>query len=306
MPDPIEDLSQRWKRNPDAASTIALCEALRNAPRPTLVQQVGELATRRHGGQVPVLLAVARMYLDAARLSDAQTVLVAAGKLAPREGGVYRWLGEVLLRRGDAERAEKVLERAAQLGSQEPDTALWLERARSFKIIQAEAGIGAVAKEVAAADSPAARPASDSFGDEVTTDVRSAPLKAIHAGPESARKYPTTAETAPFATLVGDIRTQLEQALTLSTGEVGEDALISARPAPPPQRSAPLPPAPARAKPAPAVTPPPPEVVRPPPPLSAPPPPPARRNAAPAPAPVPVAPPREGYRDSPYRERREP
>src|SRR5580692_7594955 len=175
MPDPIDALSHRWKQNPDVTSTIALCEALRGTSRPTLVQQVGEIATQRYSSQVPVLLAVAKMYLDAQRLSDAQAVLVTAGKVAPRDGGVYRWLGEVLLRRGDAERAEKVLERAAQLGSQEPDTAFWLERARSFKIVQAEGGIGAVAKGVAAADPPDARPASDSFGDEVTTDVRSAP-----------------------------------------------------------------------------------------------------------------------------------
>src|SRR5580700_1337379 len=125
MPDPIDALSQRWKQNPDAASTIALCEALRGISRPTLVQQVGEIATQKHSGQVPVLLAVARMYLTAQRLSDAQGVLVTAGKVAPRDGSVYRWLGEVLLRRGDAERAEKVLERATQLGSTDPDTSLW-------------------------------------------------------------------------------------------------------------------------------------------------------------------------------------
>jgi predicted Zn-dependent protease len=224
MPDPIDDLSLRWKRNPDAASTIALCEALRLAPRPTLVQQVGDLATRKHGGQVPVLLAVAKMYLDAQRLSDAQTVLVAAGKVAPREGGVYRWLGEVLLRRGDAERAEKVLERAEQLGSREPDTALWLERARTFKVVQARGGIGAVAKEIAAAASRP-RPASDSFDDDQATEIRSVPP--LEPAPDSRRRYPTNVDTAPFSTLVGDIKTQLEQALTLSTGEVSSDALIS-------------------------------------------------------------------------------
>jgi predicted Zn-dependent protease len=298
MPDLIDDLSHRWKRNPDAASTIALCEALRHTPRPTLIQQVGEMATRRHGGQVPVLLAVARMYLDAARLSDAQTVLVAAGKVAPREGGVYRWLGEVLLRRGDAERAEKVLERATQLGSNEPDTGVWLERARTFKAVQAQAGIGAVAKEIAAAAAPLPRlmSDSDSFDDETATAVRSVPpLESGHADPESARKYPTNVETAPFATLVADIKTQLEHALTLSTGEVSSDALVAAEvsapaqalgsrlpsPAkvpfsPPPQREAevtfrgtpsvrppPAPnPPPPRTRPAPAVTPPPPEAAR--------------------------------------------
>src|ERR1700722_7909051 len=129
MPDPIDDLSQRWKRNPDASSTIALCESLRSVARPTLVQQVEELAQQKYPSDVTVLLAVARMYLETQRLADAQGVLVSAGKLAPRDGSIYRWLGEVLLRRGDAERAEKVLERAMQLGTNDTVTRLWLDRA---------------------------------------------------------------------------------------------------------------------------------------------------------------------------------
>jgi predicted Zn-dependent protease len=247
MPDPIDDLSHRWKRNPDAASTIALCEALRHTSRPTLVQQVGEMATRRHGSQVPVLLAVARMYLDSERLSDAQTVLVAAGRVAPREGGVYRWLGEVLLRRGDAERAEKVLERATQLGTREPDTGLWLERARTFKVVQAQAGIGAVAKEIAAASAPLPRVAEESFDDETETAIRSVPpLESVPPGPTSPRKYATNVATTPFATLVGDIKSQLEQALTLSTGEVSSGALRAAEGTAPAQRIGSVLPPPAR------------------------------------------------------------
>src|SRR5579872_6624505 len=115
MPDPIDDLVLRWKRDPSAKATVALCEALRDSPRGPLVQEVGELAAARHGGDKAVLLSVARMYIEAHRLPDAQTLLVAAGKLAPRDPYVLRWLGEVLLRRGDAERAQKVLERAIEL-----------------------------------------------------------------------------------------------------------------------------------------------------------------------------------------------
>jgi predicted Zn-dependent protease len=269
MPDPIDDLSQRWKRNPDAATTIALCEALRLSPRPTLVQQVGELATRRHSGQVPVLLAVARMYLDTERLSDAQAVLVTAGKVAPREGGVYRWLGEVLLRRGDADRAEKVLERAAQLGSQEPDTALWLERARSFKVVQAKKGIAAVAAEIAAAGrSRLPRLLFDA--DEGPTKVRSAPVDATSGGTDFERKFPTAVETAPLAMLVQDVQNQVDHALTLSTDEVSEDALMPAQPAAAKPSVAVLPPrgtlsfsappaAPKPSSPAPSLRPPPPQ-----------------------------------------------
>jgi tetratricopeptide (TPR) repeat protein len=302
MPDPIDDLSLRWKRNPDAASTIALCEALRHTSRPTLVQQVGQLATQKHGSQVPVLLAVARMYLDAQLLSDAQSVLVAAGKIAPRDGGVYRWLGEVLLRRGDAERAEKVLERATQLGSKEPDTALWLERARVFKVVQAKAGARAVAMEIAAAAAPPPRPKIDSVDDEGTTEIRSTNSiegfdKALRpaAGVRNHLSPPTdehmitnSAETVPFPTPVGHIRSELEHALKRSTGDLEPTQLMPAAPSPSSKPLSPRPPPLMRPptpelrvpEPVKARTPPPPEPARP----RAPLPPPSNRNVA-APAP---------------------
>src|SRR5215472_12616014 len=176
MADPIEDLAQRWKRNPDAASTIALCDALRANPRANLVQQVGEFAMVRHASDPAVLVAVARMYLEGQRLSDAQATLVAAGKAAPREGTIYRWLGEVLLRRGDAERAEKVLERAIQLGTTDAESRLWLDRARVFKPVQAKAGPRAVAAEVSqAVPAPPGRPPIDDVGDDSETHVRVVP-----------------------------------------------------------------------------------------------------------------------------------
>ena len=88
--------------------TVALCDALRGSSS-DLVVQVGQFAAQRHSADASVLLSVARMYLDSNRFADAQNVLVAAGKQAPRDGDIYRWLGETLLRRGDADRAEKVL-----------------------------------------------------------------------------------------------------------------------------------------------------------------------------------------------------
>lgn len=168
MAEPIDELVQRWKQNPSPAATIALCDALRVNPRAPLVQQVGEFATQRHGTDVAVLVAVARMYMEAHRFGDAQAVLVAAGKQAPRDGNIYRWLGEVLLRRGDAERAEKVLERAIQLGARDTDAKLWMERARVFRPMQAKAGTRAVAAEVAHATAKPVRPPFDSMSDSTT------------------------------------------------------------------------------------------------------------------------------------------
>ncbi len=151
MPDSIDDLARRWKAQPDAAGAITLCDAIRNsspAAWKTLVEEVGKLAAEKHAADGAVLLAVGRLYAASDKLGDAQAVLVAAGRVAPRDATVFRLLGEVLLRRGDAERAEKVLERAKQLGANDAETAMWMDRAKVFKPIQAKAGARAVAVEI--------------------------------------------------------------------------------------------------------------------------------------------------------------
>ena len=167
----IDELASQWRAQPNAATTIALCEALRKAPRVTLVEEVGARASRDHAGDADVLVATARMYVAAQRLGDAQTALVSAGKAAKTDPHVYRLLGEVLLRRGDAERAVKVLERAIQFGANDPETRLWSERSKVFKSMQATSGMRAVATEVqrtAPLDAP--RAPMDSAG-ETTTEV---------------------------------------------------------------------------------------------------------------------------------------
>jgi len=200
MADPIEALVQDWKQNPSPAATIALCDALTSSPRGALVQQVGEFATQRHAGDAAVLVSVARMYLQSRRFAEAQTVLVAAGKQAPRDSSIYRWLGEVLLRRGDADRAEKVLERAVQLGAKGTDVELWLERSRVFRPMQAKAGTRAVAAEVAHATGQSIRPPADSMSDG-DTEVRVRPpsvappprLPPVSAPPPAPAKLPSFA-----------------------------------------------------------------------------------------------------------------
>ncbi len=149
MGDPIDQLHAAWQQNPDEARTVALCDALVGTRKISLVQEVGGFASRSLNTSAPALTAAGRMYIAVGYLADAQAVLVSAGKVAPREPSVYRWLGEVLLRRGDADRAEKVFERALQLGARDADARMWLDRARVFKPVQERAGTGAVEREVA-------------------------------------------------------------------------------------------------------------------------------------------------------------
>ncbi|HEX4446685.1 MAG TPA: tetratricopeptide repeat protein, partial [Polyangiaceae bacterium] len=208
MDESIHELVSRWRDNPSPTMTVALCDALRGSSS-ELVQQVGQFAAQRHAADVNVLVSVARMYLDSSRYADAQTVLVAAGKQAPRDAGIYRWLGETLLRRGDADRAEKVLQRAIQLGANGADIRVWLERARVFRPMQAKAGTRAVAAEVAHTAQPA-RELLDSMS-ENTTDVhlprpkeftRSATpttpaAVSARPPPEEPRQYSKSAQTYP-------------------------------------------------------------------------------------------------------------
>src|SRR3954465_13258518 len=84
------------------------------------------------------------MSLPAYRLGDALRPLVSAGKMAPKNPDVYRWLGEVLLRRGDAERAAKVLERAVVLGKIDSGTVFWRNQADGFIELQKRGGGQAV------------------------------------------------------------------------------------------------------------------------------------------------------------------
>src|SRR5215207_9414292 len=102
----LEELLNSWRSNPDADATIAVCSYLGSSKRDELIREVGASAETWHAADGNVMLAVGRMYLEAGMLQDAQTGLVAAGKADPRDARAFRYLGEVLLRRGDALRAD--------------------------------------------------------------------------------------------------------------------------------------------------------------------------------------------------------
>ncbi|HYP87172.1 MAG TPA: hypothetical protein VEQ59_03450, partial [Polyangiaceae bacterium] len=187
----LDELLRSWRANPDADATIAVCSYLGSSKRDELIREVGASAETWHAGDATVMLAVGRMYLDAGMLQEAQTSLVAAGKADAREAGAFRFLGEVLLRRGDALRAEKVLSRALQLGAKSDDVELWHERATLYSALQKRVGPEAVAAEVTRSmprpGSVAPGPASDpTFGLEEPTHSRkpaAAPVKLAGAGP---------------------------------------------------------------------------------------------------------------------------
>ncbi len=145
----LDDLLRAWRKNPDADSTVALCTYVGASGQEALVREIGKTAEQWHAQDATVMLSVGRMYLDASLLPEAQASLVVAGKADATSPKPYRYLGEVLLRRGDALRAEKVLARAMQLGLKDAETAHWHDRATFYIALQKRVGAPAVAAEVA-------------------------------------------------------------------------------------------------------------------------------------------------------------
>src|SRR6478752_481440 len=144
----LDELLRHWRSNPDADATIALCSFLGTPPREELIREVATSAEAWHAEDGPVMLAVGRMHLDAGLLAEAQAALVSAGKANGRDAKAFRYLGEVLLRRGDALRAEKVLARALQFSPNDTEARLWHDRSVVYSALQKRIGVEAVAAEV--------------------------------------------------------------------------------------------------------------------------------------------------------------
>jgi predicted Zn-dependent protease len=145
----LDELVARWRKNPDSESTLALCAHLGRSQQSELMREVGNTAEAWHRENASVMLSVGRMYLDAGLLAEGQAAFVQAGKLVPSDSAPYRYLGEVLLRRGDAVRGEKALARAIKLGGEDAETRLWHERAVLYSGLQQRKGLSAVAEQVA-------------------------------------------------------------------------------------------------------------------------------------------------------------
>jgi tetratricopeptide (TPR) repeat protein len=144
----LDELLSQWRSNPDADATIALCSFLGTSSREELIREVATSAETWHAEDGRVMLAVGRMYLDASLLAEAQASLVAAGKANGRDAKPFRYLGEVLLRRGDALRAEKVLARSLQFSPNDSEARLWHDRSVVYSALQKRIGVEAVAAEV--------------------------------------------------------------------------------------------------------------------------------------------------------------
>jgi tetratricopeptide (TPR) repeat protein len=93
----------------------ALATALLDAgriPEALEVVQVGLLQSENDGA---LLVLEGRAWFEQGDLPQAQAALLRAAKITPRDKEPYRWLAQVLMKRGEPGRAVQVLERALQL-----------------------------------------------------------------------------------------------------------------------------------------------------------------------------------------------
>ncbi len=198
----LDELLNRWRKSPEAGATIALCSHLGTSHRSDLIAEVGALAQQHHAHDSGVMLAVGRMYLDVGMLPEAQTALVQAGRADAQNGMPFRFLGEVLLRRGDAIRAFKVFERAKELGVTDLDIHRWQDRAQVYSALQKRVGSEAVAREVAKNEPrrPSLPPSTPFDLDEISK-VDERPRRG-HAGVPSSRAPSSLAPTPRIQTRV--------------------------------------------------------------------------------------------------------
>ena len=140
----VETLLAAWRASPDADTTRALCLALAGSPDASLVMEVAALAEQRYPLDVEVHLCVARMFAGHQAWERAQRALVGAGRAAPERADVFEQLGFVLLRRGDAVRAEQALSRALRIDPDRSETRALYDHAAALITLQTTSGADSV------------------------------------------------------------------------------------------------------------------------------------------------------------------
>lgn len=150
MAESIERLFEAWKASPTVDNALAVCDGLERS-RTSMFSEIAESLLRTHALDGEVQLRVGEVFLSLEQFDNAYNPILTAGKLTPREPGVYRVLGEALLRQGDPQRAARVFERAVELaaGIAHDQSREWLARANAFVPLQKSVGARAVRTEVA-------------------------------------------------------------------------------------------------------------------------------------------------------------
>jgi len=130
----------RFRNHPDSEPADALGRDLLATGRAAEALEVVRTALSAKPDDGSLLLVEGRAWLSDGDLIRAQAALLKAARSSPKEKQAFRWLGEVLLKRGDPDRAAKVLERATALDPHDREIQQLRSRAQRLARIATDAG----------------------------------------------------------------------------------------------------------------------------------------------------------------------
>ena len=166
----------RFRSQPDSEDAYTLAEELIAAQRYADARSVASAAQPKDVEDGGLLLLEGRAHLLERDLVRAQAVLLRAVRVAPDLQPAYRFLGEVLLKRGDPERAARTLHRALSLDPEDAESAKLAARAE-YLAEAANDGLEALPSQVDSAfdSEPAARRTGPPPADPAATSGAKAP-----------------------------------------------------------------------------------------------------------------------------------
>jgi tetratricopeptide (TPR) repeat protein len=127
----LEALTEAFRQNPGSPAFVQLGDALIALGRPRDAVQVGARGLQANAHSIPGRMMVARAFACLHQWKEAQAELLKIVKTDRNHGPGFRLLGEVLMRRGDFERAVPVLQHAQNLSPADREILDLLRRARS-------------------------------------------------------------------------------------------------------------------------------------------------------------------------------
>jgi hypothetical protein len=196
MADDLSATLAAWQATPTSETAIELCRAIAAGVADSVghrarLAEVGPLLIASHAADGEVMLALGALYLRGGELFLADAVLKRVLAATPDDPRVWRLLGEVFLRAGNARDAVTAFDGAAARGMTDAATAAWRERSQSYVAMQDAQGSNAVAASIAGATvaaAPAAQPQPAAPTPAAGAPAAAASMSAgIAAQPESAR-----------------------------------------------------------------------------------------------------------------------
>jgi tetratricopeptide (TPR) repeat protein len=111
----LERLRAAARSNPRSTAFVALAHALCDHGREDEAEEVCRQGLLQHPRLVTGQVALGRALIARHHWGEAKEVLVNAAKANPEHGEAFRWLGDLILQQGDANRARALLEYAEEL-----------------------------------------------------------------------------------------------------------------------------------------------------------------------------------------------